>query len=71
MGFATDLSVSTSTRMTKDFGFRVAVATGATVILERYDHTTTYSADLVHSVNLSSLLGEFAEIISSSSLLGS
>ncbi len=69
-GIASDHCVSTSTRMAANLGFNCYVASDATTSFDRKDQNgTTYPGDLVHSISLASLHGEFATVVNTRNLI--
>jgi nicotinamidase-related amidase len=70
VGMTTDQCVSTTARMAGNLGFNVTVVEDATATFERSGPDGAhYSADLMHSVELASLHGEFATIRSAQDIL--
>jgi nicotinamidase-related amidase len=72
VGMQTDQCVSTTVRMAANLGFRTYVVNDATATfdLEGPDGTL-YPAQLVHDVNIASLNGEFATIVTTDEVLAS
>ena len=69
MGFTSDHCVSASVRMAANLGFKVKVVSDATVAFNREGFGLQFTADLVHKVSLSSLQGEFAELVNTFEIL--
>ena len=69
-GFITNNSVETTARVASTHGFRVWVVRDATATFDRVDLAgRAWSADDVHALSLSSLSGEYAEIVDAATLL--
>jgi hypothetical protein len=55
--------------MSTNLGFDCRIVADATVTFDRHLHEQTFAADLVHEVSLASLSEEFAEIVTTKTLL--
>lgn len=70
VGIASDHCASTSTRMAANLGFNCYIVSDGTTSFDRKDHNgVVYPGDLVHSISLASLHGEFAEVIDTKNLI--
>lgn len=69
-GLTTNHCVSSTVRMAANLGFETLVVEDATAAFDRAGPDgVTHPAELVHSVSLASLHGEFATVVSSGELL--
>lgn len=70
VGFVTNHCVESTARMCDDLGFKAYVVSDATATHERISvDGRTFDADLVHTVSLASLHGEFATVVDTDSAL--
>lgn len=70
IGMATNLCVSSSTRMAGDFGFNTLLISDATATFDRIGiNGEKFSSETIHQTTLANLNNEFAQVIDTKKLL--